>query len=104
MGPPPASLTIALAILFAADGLSAIILALRLPPLRGAVWVILNGVVSILVAVVIWMQWPSSADWAVGLIIGIKLFVDGFAITMVGLTVKNIGAAIREQLSGPEGA
>jgi uncharacterized membrane protein HdeD (DUF308 family) len=97
------ALTLALAILFAADGISAIILALRLPPLSGAGWVILDGVVSVVVAALIWSRWPSSADWAVGVIIGIKLFIDGLAITAIGMTVKHIGAALADNLGGAGG-
>ena len=97
------ALTIALAIFFAADGVSAIIFALRLPPLSGSVWMLFGGVANILVAFLIWRQWPSSADWAIGLIIGIKLFIDGLAITAVGMTVKNIGTVVAEHLGGAGG-
>ncbi len=97
------ALTIALAIFFAADGVSAIVFALRLPPLSGSGWMIFGGAVNILVAFLIWRQWPSSADWAIGVIIGIKLFVDGLVIAAIGMTVKNIGAAIAEQLGSTEG-
>ncbi len=97
------ALTIALAIFFAADGVSAIVFALRLPPLSGSGWMIFGGAVNILVAFLIWRQWPSSADWAIGVIIGIKLFVDGLIIVAIGMTVKNIGAAIAEQFGSAKG-
>jgi len=97
------ALTIALAILFAADGISAIILGLRLPPMSGSGWIILNGAISLAVALLIWSRWPSSADWAVGVIIGIKLFIDGLAITAIGMTVKNIGAALAGNPGGASG-
>jgi uncharacterized membrane protein HdeD (DUF308 family) len=97
------ALTVVLAIIFAIEGISAIIFALRLPPLSGAGWIIFDGAVSLLVAGLIWAKWPSSAEWAIGLIIGIKLFIDGVAITAVGVTVKNIGSAVAEAAGGPEG-
>jgi len=91
------ALTIVLAIFFALDGISAILFGFRLPPLSGAGWIIFSGIISLLVAIFIWRQWPSSADWAVGVIIGVKLFIDGLAIAAVGFTVKHIGAAVADR-------
>ena len=79
------------------DGISAILFGFRLPPLSGSGWIIFDGIVSLIVAFLIWRHWPSSADWALGLIIGIKLFIDGLVIAAVGFTVKQLGAAVADR-------
>ena len=50
---------------------------------------LLSGVASLLVGVVMWVQWPASGEWGIGLLIGIKLLVDG--ATLIGLGATAIG-------------
>lgn len=82
-------LTMILAVYLLLDGISEIMLALPLRPM-GGMWVMLSGVVSIVLAIMIWRQWPASGEWALGILIGVKLLVDGLAIMGVGAAAKAV--------------
>ena len=71
---------------FFADGLTALLLALQLRPVGGGAWMLLSGLASLLVGAVMWMQWPTSGEWGIGLLIGIKLLVDGATLIGLGAT------------------
>lgn len=40
-----------------------------------------GGVVSLVLGVIIWAQFPLSGAWTVGILLGIKLFIDKHALT-----------------------
>jgi len=80
-------LTMILAIYLFLDGICQLALALPLRPF-GGMWIMLSGVASIVLAIMIWRQWPASGESALGILIGVKLLVDGLAIFGVGGTAK----------------
>jgi len=47
-----------------------------------------GGIISILLGSMIWRQFPLSGAWAIGIMLGIKLF-------FVGLIMLTTGTAIR---------
>ena len=73
-----ATLTLFLAVYFVVDGLFLVFAGFGLP--RGKGWVIFNGVVSVLLGLMIWRNWPVSGMWAVGILLGVKLVVAGMAM------------------------
>jgi len=80
------ALAIVLMVYFFADGLTALLLALQLRPVGGGAWMLLSGLASLLVGAIMWTQWPASGEWAIGLLIGIKLLVDGATLIGLGTT------------------
>ena len=59
--------------------------SLRLRPVPGWGWWLFDGVVSVLLAVLIFSGWPGNSVRIVALLVGIKLIVSGFnrlALTM----------------------
>lgn len=65
--------------------------SLRGEPGAGAV--VLNGVLSILIGLLILVDFPSSADWAIGLLVGIDLLFFGFHALMSGSQPPRAAAA-----------
>jgi uncharacterized membrane protein HdeD (DUF308 family) len=57
------SLTLGLAIYLCAEAVLEFILAFRLRPLPGSGWLLVDGVVTLLLAITIWRTWPSSSSW-----------------------------------------
>jgi uncharacterized membrane protein HdeD (DUF308 family) len=53
-------------------------------------WVLLNGVVSLVLGVSIWRQWPLSGLWVIGLFVGIEMLFSGLAWLMLGMGVRSI--------------
>ena len=80
-------LTLMLAVLFLIVGLFRIAVAvLDRVPSRG--WILFNGVVTVLLGVAIWQQWPDSGLWAVGMLVGIELIVNGVAWSVLSVGVR----------------
>jgi len=40
-------------------------------------WILFDAIVTLILAILIWSQWPSSALWFIGTIIGISLIFSG---------------------------
>ncbi len=84
-----AGLTLLMAIFFLTTGLFRVTIAL-LERFQGWGWVLLNGGINILLGVVIWRQFPVSALWIIGLLVGFELLFNGWAWVMLALTVRQM--------------
>jgi len=83
-----ATLTLVLAIYFFVDGIFEIVEAFDLKPLKGWGWMLFGGIVSILLGIMIWRQYPLYGPWAVGILLGIKLFFIGLIMVTGGSVVR----------------
>lgn len=84
------ALTLVVAAIFVAQGISQVIFGLRLRPHAGWVWVLVAGLVSLAAGGMIWAELPASADWALGLMAGISLLFNGWSYIAIGLAAKTI--------------
>jgi len=50
----------------------------------------LSGVAGLLIGILILAKWPDSADWAIGLLVGIDLIFAGWTLTSVALLGKDL--------------
>lgn len=82
------ALTLVIAAIFAAQGVSQILLAFKLRPHEGWVWVLIAGVVSLAAGIMIWMDLPGSAAWALGLIAGVSVLVNGWSYIAIALAAR----------------
>ena len=87
-------LTIVLAIYLIVDGAAEIGTAFGLPPGSGRGWLLFGGAVSILLGIIIWRQFPLSGVWAIGVLLGIKLFFGGMIMVATGSTVRAAAGAL----------
>ena len=81
------TLTVLLAAAFIAQGVMEIAMSLRVRPLDGWAWVLISGLVAIAAGFLIFAQLPSSAVWAIGLLVGINLISSGWAYLFLALAV-----------------
>ncbi len=79
------SLTVLLALTFLMHGLLEAGMAFRLRPLEGWVWMLVAGIVAIAAGILIIAKLPSSAVWAIGLLVGIKMISSGWAYFFLAL-------------------
>ncbi len=70
------------------DALSSFILAQLVHPLKGWGWMMFNGVVSALLAVLLLSGWPATSPWWVGLFVSISLMLDGWALLAIGWVLR----------------
>jgi uncharacterized membrane protein HdeD (DUF308 family) len=57
---------------------------------HGWLWVLLNGVVTLVLGILIWREWPESAFWVIGLFVGIDMVFAGMSWVMTALTVRGV--------------
>jgi uncharacterized membrane protein HdeD (DUF308 family) len=87
-----ASLTLVLAVLFLIEGILDVILFFNMRPMRGAVWVLVDGIVTLLLGLMIYLQWPSSSLWAIGVLVGVSMIISGVTRIMLSLAVRKVAA------------
>jgi uncharacterized membrane protein HdeD (DUF308 family) len=91
------TLAFMLIILFAAEGIFEIIMAFRVRPHEGWGFMLLSGIAALAVAFLIAMDLPSSATWALGLLVGINLLFSGWSyvfLALAGRRAHESGAAV----------
>ncbi|MFA5899848.1 MAG: HdeD family acid-resistance protein [Hyphomicrobium sp.] len=79
------TLAIVLAALFVAEGVFEVIMAFRVRPHEGWFWLLLSGIAALAVGVLIAMDLPGSAVWALGLLVGINLLFSGWSYIFLAL-------------------
>ena len=87
-------ITIVAIVYLVVDGLTALAFGLVLPRHAGGAWIIISGVLSIALGVMIWREWPLRGDQAVGVLIGIKLIVDGVVLIALASVIRALDAAL----------
>ena len=83
-----ASLTLVLASLFLIEGILDIILFFKMRSLGGSSWVLFDGIVTLLLGLMIYLQWPSSSAWAIGILVGVSMIISGVTRVMMSLAVR----------------
>lgn len=79
-----ATLTLLAIAFFLADGLVEIAWGLRSRGQPGTTWLLASGGISLLLAGFLWLGFPSSAGWAIGVLLGVNLLVTGVSMILVG--------------------
>jgi uncharacterized membrane protein HdeD (DUF308 family) len=85
-----ATLAILLAVYFFIDGFSTLYMAFEFKPLKGWWLQLLNGVLSLLLGVLMIIDWPFSSLITVGIIVGISFIFDGVFMTYTGFLAKKL--------------
>jgi len=61
--------------------------------------VLVDGVVTLVLGVLIYMQWPSSSAWAIGTLVGVSLIFSGVARVAMSLAVRKATGTIPQSPS-----
>lgn len=83
------ALTLTLAIYLFVEAIFECILYFAVRARRGAAWLLFDGVVTLVLAFLIWRTWPSSSDWVLGTLVGISMFFSGAARLMFSLGARH---------------
>jgi uncharacterized membrane protein HdeD (DUF308 family) len=87
------TLTLVLGIYFLFMGLTRIAVAFMARGQQNAGLVGLSGFCSLLIGILVLAKFPSSADWAIGLLVGIDLIFAGWTLTSVALVGRDLSRA-----------
>ena len=89
-----ASLTLFLAIYLFVEGVLEFILSFRLRPMPGSNWLLFDGIVTLILAILIWRSWPSSTEWVIGTLVGISMLFSGAARLSLSLAARRVVARL----------
>jgi len=62
----------------------------QLRPRHGAVWLLVDGIITLILAVMIWRAWPASSVWVIGTLVGISMIFSGVSRLMLSLAAKRV--------------
>lgn len=57
-------------------------------------WSLLNGMVTLLLGLIIYRQFPESAIWLLGILVGLEMFFHGWTWIMMSLAIKKIPESV----------
>ena len=92
------SLTMILVIYLVLTGIFELVIALQVKPASGWGLLMFNAVVTLLLGIMLWRQFPLSGVWAIGILFGIKMVFSGWALIFIGRSVKKVSAAVESSL------
>ena len=79
-----AMLTMVLAVYFLMDGIMWIFMSFQMKPQKGWGMGLFNGIITLILGLLIWNQWPLSAVWAIGILLGIRILMAGMTMLFFG--------------------
>ena len=97
------SLTMVLAVYFVVHGVVQIGTAFRHRTLfpQSWLWMLLSGIADVTLAVIIIAGWPGTVAWALGLLVGINLFLSGLALVMTAIACRSVDPVPVESITNP---
>lgn len=85
------TLTVLMMSLYFVQGIVQIIMGFQYRSIERSGWLIFSGLVTLLLAFLIWQGFPGTASWVLGLLAGINFLFFGFAMLAIALgTPKQI--------------
>ena len=83
-----AVVTLALAIFFLVEGLVNVFSYFATRKAGASYWILVNGIVSIILAAMIWRHWPTGSLWVLGVLVGIGMLMTGLSRLMIALAIR----------------
>lgn len=78
-----------IAFYFFMDAFAGFSSAFELRHLKSWTWMLFNGLLSLILALIFSIGWPFNSLWLVGLFVGISLFMDGFVVLIMGISARS---------------
>jgi uncharacterized membrane protein HdeD (DUF308 family) len=85
-----ASLTFAIAFFLFVEAILELALSYQLRNESGAGWILVDGIITMILAFLIWANWPNSSVWAVGVIVGVSMLFSGIVRVMITSNIRRI--------------
>jgi uncharacterized membrane protein HdeD (DUF308 family) len=83
-----AGLTLLIAILLIMEGVLVLTQAFRMPKKSNKGWMFFSGIIAILLGIFIGAEWPVSALWFIGTIIGINMIIKGWSTLWLAVAIR----------------
>jgi len=92
------SLTMMLVIYLVVTGVVELIIAFQARPEEGRGWLLFSAIITLLLGIMLWRQFPLSGVWAIGVLFGVKMISSGWPLVFIGRTAKKITQAVESSL------
>ncbi|SDQ28983.1 HdeD family acid-resistance protein [Natronobacterium texcoconense] len=86
-----ASLTLLVIAYLLVDAVAELWMAMRMAGQPGRASIAASGLLSLVLAGLLWSGFPADAAWAVGLLVGVSLFVTGLSMAFVAISGRSVG-------------
>jgi uncharacterized membrane protein HdeD (DUF308 family) len=86
------TLTFVIAFYLFVEGILELAASYQLRNESGAGWLVFDGIVTLILAIMIWSSWPSSSTWAIGVLVGVSMFFSGITRLMLSYSVRKVVA------------
>jgi uncharacterized membrane protein HdeD (DUF308 family) len=85
------SLTLLLIVFFIIEGVASIMYAVEHKKEIGGqwAWMLVSGIIDLILAAIIWAGLPGTAEWALGLLVGINMLFGGTALIAMAMHARN---------------
>ncbi|GAB3672586.1 HdeD family acid-resistance protein [Halopiger thermotolerans] len=84
------TLTLVLIGYLLADGVAETWMGLRMAGQPGRGSIVASGVISLVLAGLLWAGFPATASWALGLLVGVSLFMTGLSMGIVAISARRV--------------
>ncbi len=84
------SLTLVVALVLFTDGIMRVVISFHMRPVQGWSWMLVGGLLSVVLAVMVWSGFPMSAEWLVGTLLGVSLVSNGITMFTVAGTARKV--------------
>ena len=81
------TLTAAIGAMLIAEAIIEMVLAFSLPIAEGRGWFVASSIASALLGILILAEWPTSALWTIGTLVGVAVLINGISRIVVSSTV-----------------
>ena len=88
------SLTLVLAVFLLVEGVVEIVLYFNIRKVRNSGWVLFDGIITLILGLLIWANWPSASAWVVGVLVGISLMFSGISRFMLSLAIRDVSEIV----------
>jgi len=89
-----AGFTLVLGIFLFAEGVADVIAYFTTRASGNSLWMLVDGVITLILGFMIWSQWPSSSLWVIGTFVGISMMMTGATRLMMTLGVRELRQSI----------
>ena len=93
-----AALTLILVAYLFAAGICELIIALQIRPEAGWGLSLVSAIVTLLLAMMLWRQFPVSGIWAIGILFGFKMIFSGRSLIYIRRIAKAITDAVKAEM------
>lgn len=90
-----AALTTLLTAYLVIESVLALVLAFHFRHVKGSGWLLLDAVIKLTLAVIIFRNWPQSAMWMIGTLVGISVLFSGCARLVLAMYSHHVTRAFQ---------